>query len=861
MYTLKNKPVASLDKTYQPKNTESQIYQLWESAGAFRPRSEGKPFVIVLPPPNANAELHCGHALDFQIKDVLARWQRLGGRSVLLIPGADHAGFETWSVYEKHLAVEGKSRFDFDRQDLYNRVFDFVASQKGKMTDQLRRLGISCDWDRFLFSLDDKVVEAAKATFHKMWQEGLIYRGKRLVNYCPAHATSFADIEVDYDTRQGHLCYISYPLANDDQRTITVATTRPETMLGDTAVAVHPDDQRWQQLIGQSVCLPISQRVIPIIADKAVEPDFGTGAVKVTPGHDFTDGEIGDRHDLPVIDLLDETDRLADYDWLPNKYHGQTLPAARQMVVDDLTAAGRLDKTEDYSHRVGECYKCQTPIEPLRRPQWFVRMKPLTDQAIAALEAEQIRFYPDRKRHELIAYLKQLHDWNISRQIVWGIPIPVAQNTNNPDDWIFDDRTDRTDLMVDGQTYRPDPDVFDTWWSSGHWPWVSLDWPDQPNGYYPNSLMETGEDILKQWVSRMICLGLYATGEVPFKVVGLHGMVIDKHGVKMSKSKGNVVNPIEVIDHYGSDAIRLALNNNLSLGQPQGFSLEKIKAGANFCNKLWNIGRYIQAAANNTAPNEASGADDWINQQFNQTRLAITADLDNYRFGEALAKTWQFIWHQLADWYIESTKWRLKPESLALVWRQTLRLVHPWAPFVSEKLWQETVSSDPDNLLIGQQWEAMPDPDPNRVADFDRVVAIVRSLRTLLARANNSEGNLELLESSRLADYCDLFSRLTKLPARTVNQPTGGNLWAIETGRKPEIWLHISPQGRAALIDQLRSDLKAREAELTSLQKRLVNPAYLEQAPPEIVQDSQNQLTDRQREVADLTGWLERLDG
>ena len=851
--------MAVLEKNYNPKDSEEQIYRLWEESGSFSPQNQGQPFVIVLPPPNANADLHCGHALDFQIKDVLARQKRLEGRAVLLIPGADHAGFETWSVYEKHLVAAGKSRFDFDRAELYAQVFEFVASQKGKMTNQIRRLGVSCDWDQFVFSLDDKVVSTARKTFHKMWQEGLIYRGKRLVNYCPTHATSFADIEVEYDTRNGHLWYFNYPLA-DGSQAITVATTRPETMLGDTAIAVHPDDPRWQKLIGRSVILPISKREIPVVADTAVDPEFGTGAVKVTPGHDFTDDEIGQRHQLEVIDLLGDDDRMVAYDWLPKKYHSQTMIAARKLVLEDLAADKHLGEIKDYSHRVAECYKCQTPIEPLRRPQWFVKMKPLTKPAIAALESGQIKFYPDRKRRELIAYLKQLRDWNISRQIVWGIPIPVAQNVDDPNDWIFDDRDQRTDLVVDGQTYRPDPDVFDTWWSSGHWPWVSLDWPNQPEGYYPNSLMETGEDILKQWVSRMICLGLYATEQVPFETVALHGMVVDKHGAKMSKSKGNVVNPLEVIDNYGSDAVRLALNNNLSLGQPQGFSQEKIKAGAHFCNKLWNIGRYIQTAVENPKnTGQQTAADAWINRQLTETIAEVSSHLDHYRFGEALGLVWRFVWHQLADWYIESTKWQIDPKNLQLVWRQTLRLVHPWAPFVSEQLWQKTVAKNEKDLLINQRWEAMPDPDPNLAAQFDRVAAIVRSLRTVLARVDKPQASLELLASSPLTNYQGLFEKLARLPTTVVDQPIDGDAWAVEAGDEAGAWLRISPHQREALVIKLRQDSQKHQDEVKALQKRLDNPDYVNRAPAEIVAASQQQLGIRQGEADGLASWLDRI--
>lgn len=858
--------MATLDKTYQPADFEAEIYQRWQAAGAFRPAGTGQPFVITLPPPNANADLHCGHALDFQVKDVLARWQRLAGRAVLMVPGADHAGFETWSVYEQHLVGQGRSRFDFGRKELYDQVAAFVDANKGNMTDQIRRLGTSCDWDRFVYSLDDKVIAAARETFRKMWQEGLIYRGQRLVNYCPAHATSFADIEVDYQEQDGQLWSIDYPLAEGDRK-ITVATTRPETLLGDTAVAVHPDDGRWRDLVGQSVRLPISRRLVPIVADPAADPDLGSGAVKVTPGHDFIDAEIGQRQQLEVIDLLDDRDRLRDYDWLPPKYHGQTLAEARRLVLADLEDAGQLAGAADHRHRVGRCYKCNTPLEPLRRPQWFVRMKPLTDRAIAALEGGEIKFYPDRKRRELIDYLRQLRDWNISRQIVWGIPIPVAQNTANPDDWVFDDRDERDEFSRDGSTYRPDPDVFDTWWSSGHWPWVSLDWPDQPDGYYPTSLMETGQDILKPWVSRMICLGLYATDQTPFRAVALHGMVVDSRGVKMSKSKGNVVNPMETIDEFGADALRLALMTGLSLGADQPFDQPKIKAGKHFCNKLWNIGRYLQTSLGDqlgqTVPaTSQTGADDWIWHQFNQTRAAVADQLDNYRFGEALARVWQFVWHQLADWYIESAKWQANPAALALVWRQTLRLVHPWAPFVSEQLWQTTVAQNPDELLISQRWETMPEPQPDRVADFDRLVEATGRLRSLLAKLDRPDGRLSLLAASRLAPYQALLAQLTGRPVELVKaKPAEAGNWPVETGRASQIWLDLEPDTRTVLVRRLTDEQKQLEAELGRLQARLDNPDYQHQAPARIVAASREQLKATERKLADVADWLKQDAG
>jgi valyl-tRNA synthetase len=520
-----------LPKVYEPNQYEADIYALWEKGEVFKPKNrtstslsikggEGY-FSMVLPPPNANANLHIGYGLTVAIHDILARYHRMQGRAVLIVPGADHAGFETWAVYEKKLNKEGKSRFDFSREELYKQVWDFVQDNKHGFESQMRALGTSCDWNRYTFTLDNKVVAQAYKTFKQMWDDKLIYRGERIVNFCTFHGTSFADIEVVHKEEKGKLWHIRYPVVDGGE--IIVATTRPETMLGDTAVAVHPKDNRYAALVGKKVKLPLVGREIPIVADEMVDIKFGSGAVKITPAHDLADFDVSERHDLPRITVISTEGKMTDE--VPEDYRGLTAKDARQKVIEDLKKAGVLKDEVDYEHSVGHCYKCDTVIEPMLKEQWFVNMQPLAKEAIKTLEDKKISFYPDSKRKQLSGYLKGLKDWNISRQIVWGIPIPAFQNVDDPKDWIFDTRVHEETIEVNGKKYKRDPDTLDTWFSSSSWPYVTLDYPDSEDfkKFYPLTLMDTGGEILYPWVSRMIMLGLYTTGKIPFESVYIHG--------------------------------------------------------------------------------------------------------------------------------------------------------------------------------------------------------------------------------------------------------------------------------------------------------------------------------------------------
>ena len=841
-----------LDKTYQPKNYEESIYRQWESSGAFRLKQKSNNnFVVVLPPPNANADLHVGYALDAQLKDVIARWRRLQAYNVLLLPGADHAGFETWAVYEKHLNAQGKSRFDFNREELYQQVYDFVIENKNKMQNQIRSLGISCDWQRFTFSLDDKIVKQSYATFKQMWQADLIYRGHRLVNYCVNHGTGFSDFEVNFQTVSGHLYFIKYPLSDSNQ-SITIATTRPETLLGDVAVAVNPSDQRYQKLVGQFLTLPIANRRIPLISHPQVLSDFGSGAVKITPGHDFLDFEIGQSANLNPLTVIDKQGKMTGD--IPEQFKGLLVKEARQLIVQTLKTDGYLIKTETYQHQVGHCYKCASILEPLLAKQWFVRMQPLAQKAVEQLKSGAIKFYPASKLDELIKYLNQLQDWNISRQIAWGIPIPVFQNQAEPDDWIFDERVEQKELVIKDQTYRRDPDVFDTWWSSGQWPFATLNWQDPQ--VYPQALMETGVDILRPWVSRMILLGLLMTKKVPFKTVYLHGMVVDNQGAKMSKSKGNVINPMEMIEKYSSDALRLSLCTQLAAAQPQRFNQTKLIAGRNFCNKLWNIGRYLQTLTDNQteqhlvlkAPVQLkTSADNWIWHQFLQTKQTTDVSLADYQFTNAWQQIFSFIWNDLADWYLEISKHQANPDFFNYLYINCLRLVHPFAPFVSEALYQALNPNPAQPLLIESLWPTNLEDlkaDQTKVETFSQIQQVITKIRQLLPLNLQIQAQLILENPNWLKGDLKALWQLINLKQLSLARASHQSGIAVNQIEGKQAWLVLEPSLIKSHLVNLNQELIQLQKRQAQLRQRLSNPDYSNKAPQHLVAETKQQIID-----------------
>ena len=845
----------NLAKAYTPNEFEPNIYALWEQSGVFNPKGEGEPYALVMPPPNANGNLHVGHALSFDLEDILVRFHRMNGYDAVLIPGADHAGFETWVVYERELEKQGKTRFDYTREQLYSQVWDFVDQKRGDMELQLRALGVGASWDNLVFTLDEKVINTVYKTFKKLWDDKLIYRGERIVNYCTVHQTSFSDIEVEHKNEKGKLYKIAYPTL-DKIGEIVVATTRPETLLGDTAVAVNPNDERYKHLIGTKVQLPLTSREIPIIADDYVDMAYGTGAVKITPAHDPNDFEMGKRHDLEQIQVIGFDGKMTN---VPSQFMGLTVAEARKKVLAALdTEEARRGET-DIEHAVGHCYKCGSVIEPLIKDQWFIKMQPLAERAISVIRSGEITFSPSNRGEILANYLEGLHDWNISRQIPWGIPIPAFQNVNDPSDWLFDERVTESQIVVNGTTYKRDEDTFDTWFSSGQWAFITTDVLD--NGpmakFYPSAVMETGFDILDRWVARMIMLGEYVTDSIPFKHVYLHGMVLDEKGQKMSKSKGNVLNPMEVIAEYGSDAMRMGIIASRSAAQSQAFSTGKVVAARNFCNKLWNVARFIETSVGEVTPTPDpephSMADHWIIARLNEAAETIASQLKDYRFAEASETLYHALWDDVADWYVEVSKVEQHSSMSAHVLDTILRMAHPFAPFVTETIWQSL--SWHDTLLAGETWPTQKPYNEMMAAEFERLKALVGEARYVMSELpGNTRYSILYMDDSLVADNAEIIGKLARAKSvEHVDQARGLRLAA--SGR--DAWLDLDAETLYEHQTNLEKRLAETHAAIKTLQGRLSNESYVAKAPAALVEESKQQLTEKETLVKRLEAELE----
>ena len=844
-----------LAKQYIPNDYEPNIYALWETSGALEPTGVGKPYSIIMPPPNANGNLHIGHALDMNLKDILIRYHRMKGDDAVFIPGADHAGFETWVVYERELTKQGKSRFDFSRDQLYSQVWNFVQEKRGNMELQLRALGVSASWKHLTFTLDDKVINTVYDTFKKMWDDNLVYRGERIVNYCTKHQTSFADIEVEHKNEKGKLWKIAYPTL-DKIGEIIIATTRPETMLGDVAVAVHPDDERYKKLIGTRILLPIVDKEIPIIADEYVDMSYGTGAVKITPAHDPNDFEIAKRHDLPLESIISPEGKMIN---VPAQFLGLTPVEARARVLEALEALELRRGETEIEHAVGHCYKCGSVIEPMIKEQWFIKTQSLAQPAIDALKKEEITFYPASKRKELIAYLEQLKDWNISRQIPWGIPIPAFVNENDPKDWIFDTRTNEQSIVVNGTTYIREEDTFDTWFSSGQWPYIVTDYLTDGDlaNYFPTDMMETGMDIMRAWVSRMIMLSLYRTGKLPFKEVYLHGMVNDEHNQKMSKSKGNVINPMELVAEFGSDATRMGIIAGRAPAQSQAFNRGSVIAARNFCNKIWNIARFVEAQIGDNHQivdlEPQTPADHWIIRQLNDAANNIAVRIEQYRFSEASETVYHTIWDDVADWYIESSKTAINRPLLSWALATSLKIAHPFAPFVTETIWQTLNYTD--GILMREAWPTPEKFDPIAAEQFEQLKLLVAEGRWVIAELpGNKKYRLLYGNDSLIADNQDTIKHLMRLEAiEHTDQPHGLRLAAANR----EAWLDIDSETLYQHQENLEMRLAEARQKLAGLKKRLENPTYVEKAPAHLVEETREQLAEQEKIITRLVSELE----
>ena len=888
--------------SYNPADFETDIYAAWETSSKFLPAKmdrsgktgrESKRYSIVMPPPNANGNLHIGHGLTVAIEDSLTRYYRLRGRRTWYVPGADHAGFETWVVYERELEKQGKTRFMFSRDELYAKVWDFVQEKRGVMELQLRALGASCSWKDLTFTLDENVIRQTYRTFEKMWKEGLIYRGEKLVNYCTKHQTAFADIEVEYKEEEGKLYEIKYPLVEDDGY-VVISTTRPETLFGDVAVAVNSADERYKETVGKSVSLPLSKREIPVIADQHADMEYGTGAVKITPAHDVNDFEVGERHKLPRISVIGFDGKM-----LPicgPDYEGLSVLECRKKVLRDLETAGLLVGEKKIRHAVAHCYKCGTVIEPMLKKQWFVDTSKLAKLAISHLNNNEIKFYPENKQRVLINYLESLKDWNISRQIPWGIAIPMFRKldpNDSGDEWIFDTRTNLSEIEIGGVKYVRDEDTFDTWFSSSHWPIVCTNLEDGVGSeFYPLNVMETGADILFAWVARMIMVGIYVTGEVPFKEVYLHGLVLDAHGKKMSKSKGNVINPMEMIMKYGSDAFRLGILRGRSAGLNQAFSENSVISGRNLCNKLWNISRFVQGIVDDEEKekgfsetdisvvlDEDAGSavhqtesdsinpevyqyttnnmgEDWICREINQARGILEQCMAEYRFSEAMETIYELIWDKYADWFLESQKLFRNISLLKVTLESILIMLHPFAPFVTEAIWQNL--SWTDGMIIDQMWPSLMNFDLISGENFERLIEVVSNIRgmeTALAKFNRGKKFTLLVgEDILVNDNLLLVKFLSRVPAisSTNGAPRGLRL-AIANH---ELYLDVPEKVIVDYKDELENKILAIGRELDNLNARMMNPRYVEKAPAGLVRETRNSITEKEELIEKMKSQL-----
>ena len=731
-----------LPKVYEPKKVEKKIYDFWMDGGFFKGEidPEKKPFSIVMPPPNVTGQLHMGHALDATLQDILTRYKRMQGYAALWLPGQDHAGISTQVRVEKELREkEGLSRYDLGREKFLERVWDWKNQYGNRIIEQQKKMGTSCDWDRNRFTLDEVCAKAVRETFCDLYEKGLIYKGSRIINWCPHCRTALSDAEVEYKDMPGHFWHIRYPIEDSDEEFI-IATTRPETMLGDTGVAVHPDDERYRHLVGKNAILPLVGRKLPIVADEYVELGFGTGAVKMTPCHDPNDYEVGLRHDLEQVQCIDEDAKICN----GGKYDGLDRYEARKAIVADLEEQGYLVKVEPYSHNVGCCYRCGTVVEPLTSPQWFVKMKPLAKKAIDVVKDGRIKFVPERFTKTYLNWMENVHDWCISRQLWWGHQIPAWYCADCGE--ITVSRTDATECAHCGsRNITREEDVLDTWFSSALWPFSTMGWPDKTPElayWYPTSVMVTGYDIIFFWVARMIFSGMEQMDREPFKTVFIHGLVRDSLGRKMSKSLGNGIDPLDMVEQYGADALRFNLITGNSPGNDMRFYVEKCEAMRNFCNKLWNASRFVMmnlTIDKNELPGTLEIEDKWILSKLNDTVKEVCENMDAFELGVAAGKIYDFIWDSFCDWYIELTKPRLNGEDegsklaaqkvLLYVLTEILKLVHPFMPFISEEIWQ-ALPHEGEALMI----ERYPSFDeklsfPEAEANFEMVMTAIKAVR------------------------------------------------------------------------------------------------------------------------------------
>ena len=844
-----------LAKAYEPKEVEDRIYDFWMKGKYFHAEVDPKkkPYTIVIPPPNITGQLHLGHAMDETLQDTLIRWRRMQGYSALWLPGTDHASIATEAKIVEAMRKEGITKEEIGREKFLERAWAWKDQYGGRIVEQLKKLGSSCDWDRLRFTMDEGCNKAVNHVFKKLYDKGLIYRGERIINWCPHCKTSISDAEVVFEEKEGSFWHLRYPLS-DGSGYIELATTRPETMLGDTAVAVHPDDERYKALVGKTVILPLVNKEIPIIADSYVEQDFGTGVVKITPAHDPNDFEVGLRHNLPVINVMDDGGVINENG---GKYAGMPALEARKQIVKDLDEAGFLIKIEPIKHNVGTCYRCGTVVEPRVSTQWFVKMEPLAKPAIDAVKDGDIRFIPERMDKVYYNWMENIKDWCISRQLWWGHQIPAWYCECG--ETIVSETVPTVCPKCGGTHLTRDPDTLDTWFSSALWPFSTLGWPDNTEElkyFYPTNTLVTGYDIIFFWVARMIFSGLEHMGEVPFNTVFFHGLIRDAQGRKMSKSLGNGVDPLDVISVYGADALRFTLVTGNSPGNDLRFSEEKVSASRNFANKIWNAARFILMNIEGkdidcALPKKLYTSDKWILNRFNNVTAAVTENLEKFELGMAVSKLYDFIWDDFCDWYIELAKIRMNgadEESAdsarrVLVWTMsnTLKLLHPFMPYITEEIWQ-TLPHDGEALIVAK-W---PEYDealsfPQEAKDLENVMALIRAIRTRRNEMNvpPSKKAHIYIDTAHPASYEEASEFIARLAyGSKVEIGTGfdvqGAVTAVTDDAKALLPMDDLVD-KAAETARLNKELANAQKQLDTVKAKLANEKFTSKAPQNVI--------------------------
>jgi len=887
----------TLQKTFDHKDFEDRIYQVWKNGGYFSPPSPKEvtetPFVIVIPPPNVTGVLHMGHGLNNSLQDILIRYHRMLGRPTLWVPGTDHAGIATQNVVERKLRAQGSGRREIGREAFVEETWKVKREHHEVITRQLEKIGSSCDWTRERFTLDQGLSKAVTEVFVSLYERGLVYRGNYLINWCPSCGTALSDDEVEYAEVSGRMYHFTYPL-EDGSGTIEIATTRPETMLGDTAVAVHPEDPRYRDVVGKKVRLPLVGRIIPIVADSYVDREFGTGAVKVTPAHDQNDREIGIRHNLEVINILNPDGTLGE--GVPEAYRDLSVRDARKRVVEDMKAAGHFLRDEEHVHQVGHCYRCNTVIEPYLSEQWFVKMRPLADKALAAWQKGEIKFFPQRWENTYTNWLNGIRDWCISRQLWWGHRIPVWYDEDSGE--MIVSRTDPTEDPANaGRNLRQDPDVLDTWFSSWLWPFSTLGWPEQTDdlsAFFPTTTLVTAYDIIFFWVARMIMASLEFMGEVPFRDIYITGLIRDKQGRKMSKSLGNGIDPLEVVDEYGADALRFTLAFLAARGQDILLEKEDFSFGSKFANKIWNASRYIlmNLEGRTLVPRaeiEEKDVDRWILHRLNETVKQVRASMTSYRFNDASQAVYEYFWNDFCDWYIEASKLSLYSEDdseknrgitlLIYVLEESLRLLHPFLPFITEEIYQKLPASPEGESQYRSAASIIVAPYPAERADReagDTAVAmeslqeLVRSVRTMRSeftippakkisfhvKSEPGFGAAAFLEQQqeliRLLTTADEISFGSEKPAE------GGSVAVVGKGFEAYVYI-LNAIDVGAQVKRLEKDIQKSEKALAQSSGKLQNRGFLANAGEDIVQKERNKKEELERKIAKMKGYVEEL--